>query len=95
MLTSDRFIEPIREYIVVEHLNGQDDLGRDTPLLEWGVIDSFALTDVLAFIEDEFELAVPAAEITPENLRDLGTIAALLSRLDAATERELPSVRRP
>jgi acyl carrier protein len=53
-------------------------------LLEWGVIDSFALTDVLAFVEEEFELPVPAAELTPENLRDLDAIGALLARLDAA-----------
>jgi acyl carrier protein len=80
-MTIDQFIEPIREYIVRHHLDGQADLDRHTPLLEWGVIDSFALTDVLAYIEDEFELVVPAEEITPENLRDLEAIGALLSRL--------------
>jgi acyl carrier protein len=82
MLTADQYIEPIRGYIVRHHLDGQDDLDRHTPLLEWGVIDSLALTDVLAFIEDEFELFVPAEEITPENLRDLEAMGGLLSRLD-------------
>jgi acyl carrier protein len=81
MLTADQFIDPISDYIVRNHLDGQPDLDRHTPLLEWGVIDSLALTDVLAFIEDEFELTVPAEEITPENLRDLEAIGALLSRL--------------
>jgi acyl carrier protein len=81
MLTSDEFVEPIRDYIVRHHLDGQADLERDTPLLEWGVIDSLALTDVLAFIEDEFEILIPATEITPENLRDLAAIGALLARL--------------
>jgi len=38
---------------------------------------------VLAFVEDEFELVVPPSEMTPENLRDLETIGALLARLDA------------
>jgi len=82
-LTVDQFIEPIRDYIVRHHLDGQADLDRHTPLLEWGVIDSFALTEVLAFVEDEFELAVPVAEMTPENLRDLESIGALLVRLEA------------
>lgn len=82
-MTVDQFIEPIRDYIVRHHLDGQADLDRHTPLLEWGVIDSFALTEVLAFVEDEFELAVPAAEMTPENLRDLESIGALLARLEA------------
>jgi acyl carrier protein len=81
MLTADRFIEPIRDYIVEYHLDGQGELGRRTPLLEWGVIDSFALTDVLAFVEDEFDVVVPADELTPENLHDLETIGALVARL--------------
>jgi acyl carrier protein len=80
----DQFIEPIRDYIVRHHLDGQPDLDRHTPLLEWGVIDSFALTDVLAFVEDEFEVVVPSEEMTPENLRDLETIGTLLARLQTA-----------
>jgi peptidyl carrier protein len=83
-VTVDEYIEPIRDYIVCNHLDGQPGLDRRTPLLEWGVIDSFALTDVLAFVEEEFELVVPPSEMTPENLRDLETIGALLARIDAA-----------
>jgi peptidyl carrier protein len=83
-LTVDHYIEPIRDYIVCNHLDGQPGLDRRTPLLEWGVIDSFALTDVLAFVEDEFELVVPPSEMTPENLRDLEAIGTLLARLEAA-----------
>jgi acyl carrier protein len=82
-VTVDEYIEPIRDYIVCNHLDGQPGLDRRTPLLEWGVIDSFALTDVLAFVEEEFELVVPPSEMTPENLRDLETIGALLARIDA------------
>lgn len=83
-MTVDDYIEPIRAYIVCNHLDGQPELDRRTPLLEWGVIDSLALTDVLAFVEDEFELVVPPSEMTPENLRDLETIGTLLARLEAA-----------
>ena len=83
-MTVDQYIEPIRDYIVRHHLDGKSDLDRDTPLLEWGVIDSFALTDVLAFVEDEFQLMVPAEEMTPENLRDLEAIGTLLARLQPA-----------
>jgi acyl carrier protein len=86
-LTADEYIEPIREFIVHQHLDGKGDLDRHTPLLEWGVIDSLALTDVLGFVEEEFDLTVPAEELTPENLRDLEAIAALLGRLEAAAAR--------
>jgi acyl carrier protein len=83
-LTVDDYIGPIRDYIVCNHLDGDPGLDRRTPLLEWGVIDSFALTDVLAFVEEEFEVVVPPSEMTPENLHDLETIGTLLARLDAA-----------
>jgi acyl carrier protein len=83
-LTVDDYIDPIRDYIVCNHLDGEPGLDRRTPLLEWGVIDSFALTDVLAFVEEEFEVVVPPSEMTPENLHDLETIGTLLARLDAA-----------
>jgi acyl carrier protein len=86
-LTVEEYIEPIREYIVHEHLDGRSDLDRHTPLLEWGVIDSLALTDVLGFVEEEFDVTVPASELTPENLRDVEAIAALLARLDSAAVR--------
>ena len=82
-MTVDDYIEPVRDYIVCNHLDGEPGLDRHTPLLEWGVIDSFALTEVLAFVEEEFELVVPPSEMTPENLRDLETIGTLLARLDA------------
>jgi 2-hydroxymuconate-semialdehyde hydrolase len=86
-LRLDEYVEPIREYIVHEHLDGRPDLDRHTPLLEWGVIDSLALTDVLGFVEEEFDVTVPASELTPENLHDIEAIAALLVRLDAAAVR--------
>ena len=82
-LTADEYIEPIREYIVDQHLDATSELDRHTPLLELGVIDSLALTDVLGFVEEEFDLTVPASELTPENLRDLESIGALLARLEA------------
>jgi acyl carrier protein len=95
MLTAVQFIEPIREYIVCHHLDGQPGLDRKTPLLEWGVIDSLAFTDMLAFIEDEFEVTIPAEEITPENFQDLAAIGALLCRLDATGAGEPSSVLQP
>jgi acyl carrier protein len=84
MLTTAAYIEPIREYIVLNHLDERSELDPKTPLMEWGVIDSLALTDVLAFIEDEFEVAIPPEEITPENLQDLEAIATLVARLRPA-----------
>jgi len=80
------FLEPLRTFIEERHLDGRATLADDAPLLEWGVIDSLALADLMAFIEERFALSVPLAAITPENFRTLETIAKMLSLLadDAA-----------
>jgi acyl carrier protein len=83
-VTTAEYIEPLRGYISANHLEGRAELTEETPLLEWGVIDSFALADVLAFIEHRFGVTIPTREITPDNFRDLGQLALLLIRLRSA-----------
>jgi clorobiocin biosynthesis protein CloN5 len=75
------YIEPLRRYIADRHLDGRADLEPDTPLLEWGVIDSFALADLLPFIDQQFGVEVPPDAITPDNFRDLESLASLVERL--------------
>ncbi len=80
------YIEPLRAFIERDHLDGRVTLADDAPLLEWGVIDSLALADLMAFIEERFAVSVPLEAVTPANFRTLQTIAAMLQRL-AADER--------
>jgi acyl carrier protein len=82
-MTAVQYIDPLREYVVHTHLDGRADVTAATPLLEWGVIDSFGLADLLRFIDERFAIAVPTEEITPENFESLSQLGALLSRLDA------------
>ena len=81
----ERFIEPLRAFIEDRHLDGRATLPDDAPLLEWGVLDSLALADLTAFIEERFALSVPIEAITPANFSSLRTIAATLATLDADT----------
>lgn len=80
------FIEPLRTFVEKRHLDGRARLADDTPLLEWGILDSLAFADLMSFIEERFLLSVPLEAITPENFRTLETIAAMLRSLasDAA-----------
>ena len=87
-MNPETFIEPIRRYLIDHHLDGRDDLQRTTPLMEWGVIDSFTIVDVLGFVDERFGITVPPWEITPANLRDLESLAALLARLEASAAKE-------
>lgn len=75
-------IETIRAYIAREILDGKD-IGLDatTPLLEWGVINSFSLVALVAFMEGTFALRIPPEDIVAKNLENIGAIVALLERI--------------
>ncbi|MGC1850855.1 MAG: acyl carrier protein [Solirubrobacterales bacterium] len=79
------FVEPLRTFIEERHLDGRAKLPDDAPLLEWGILDSLALADLTAFIEERFALSVPIEAITPANFGSLRTIAATLAALDTET----------
>jgi acyl carrier protein len=80
----ESFVEPLRAFIEQRHLEGHATLPDDAPLLDWGVLDSLALADLTAFIEERFALEVPIEAITPANFSNLRAIAAMLSSLDVA-----------
>jgi len=56
---------------------------RDANLHEAG-LTSMATVRLMLTIEAAFDLAIPDAELTPENFRSIATIEALISRLQAA-----------
>lgn len=72
----------LRDYVARELLHGEDaGLTADTPLLEWGVIDSLSLAELLAFIEQRFSIQVAEEEVTPDHFQSLGALSELLARL--------------
>lgn len=78
----DAFTGPLRAYIEERHLDGRAKLPDDAPLLDWGVLDSLALADLMAHIEEHFGISVPLEAITPDNFRTLRTIAEMLQSLE-------------
>ncbi len=78
----DEFTEPLRTYIEQNHLDGRAALPDDAPLLEWGILNSLSLVELIVFIEKRFALSVPADAITSSNFRNLQAIAAMLLALD-------------
>lgn len=85
-LGREQLIDDLQAFIVREVLDG-DDLGLDqtTPLLQYGIINSITLVSLLAFIEQRFLLTIPAAELVPQNLVNLETIAELVLRQQHTT----------
>lgn len=70
------------EHIAKELLHGDPrGLDDETPLLEWGIIDSLSMINLLVFIDEQFGIRVPDDAVTPEHFRDLRSLVALLTTL--------------
>jgi acyl carrier protein len=55
----------------------------DTPLLEWGILNSVSTVQLIGFIRERFDVHVPPEEIAGRNFRDLRSITALLAQLSS------------
>jgi len=63
----------------------------DTPIIENGLLDSIEILNLVGFLEEEFEIALPVEEFVPENFASANAIAALVTRLRAVQ----PAVENP
>lgn len=60
--------------------SGSLDLGADLGRCGMTSID---MVELMLGVEAEFDLAIPSAEITPQNFRSVESVAALVSRIAA------------
>jgi acyl carrier protein len=81
-MTHTEMLGELRQFVVQELLDGRDTgLDEHTPLLAWGVIDSLSVAELVQFTHDRFGIEVPQGEVTPDNLKDLDSYAAMLARV--------------
>lgn len=71
------------EYLQQTLARGQT-VAPDTPLLASGMLDSMALTHVVAFIERSFGVSVPDDALVAANFRTPALVAKLVSGLRVA-----------
>lgn len=81
----EEIYETIRGYIQEEFLEDSDvtELEEDTPLLEWGVLNSMNTAVLLAFIRTELGVAVPPTHITGRHFHSIGSVTDLVHGLVA------------
>jgi acyl carrier protein len=53
--------------------------GSDESLFESGILDSFALTDFVAGLEDEFGISVPDSDLSARKFENLRKVAAYVT----------------
>ena len=81
----DETTQKIKEFIVEEFMPDVpvEELEDDFDLLTGGVVDSLGLLKVVAWLEDEFDIAVDDSELGPDSFR---TVAAIKAYVDQARE---------
>ncbi len=57
-------------------------VARDDQLTDSGMT-SVDMVNLMLAVEAEFDIMIPAADITPENFRSISTIEALVAKLSA------------
>jgi acyl carrier protein len=73
--------ERVRQFIVQQWLEGEDaDLSYDEPLFSSGLLDSFAVSELILFLEDLLQVRIPVSQV---RIDDFDTVAQAV----AATRR--------
>lgn len=66
---------------ILEGLKPGFDYATETGLVARRILDSLTVIALIGELEDEFNIAIPAAEIVPTNFDTVERIAALVARL--------------
>ena len=73
--------QEIRQFVVQNFLFGQDrELNDSTSLLENGIIDSTGVLELIAHLEEAYDVKVNDDELVPDNLDSIDAIVAYLAR---------------
>jgi acyl carrier protein len=56
-------------------------LQEDTPLVSSGLIDSFALVDILIKLEEIAEVRIPAGKVRPQDMDTVALMFAMAKRI--------------
>jgi len=74
-------VAKLRARLLERYRPGSVDLTEATLLVTDGWLDSFAIVELVVFMESELGLHLPAEEITPRNFSTLGSLRRLLERV--------------
>jgi acyl carrier protein len=81
MQNSKELKSQIRGFIVENFLYGEDNenLTDESSFLEFGLIDSTGVLELVAFVETELGVAIKDSEMVPENLDSINAIATFVT----------------
>lgn len=66
---------------VLEGIKSGIDYRNEKKLVEDGLLDSFDIVELIAAIDDEFDVEIPVMEIQPEAFNSVESLYALIQKL--------------
>lgn len=69
---------------ILSGLHPDVDFATTADLIDDGILDSLDIVTLVTEIHSEFDVAIPAEEIVPENFNSAEALMALIHRLDEA-----------
>ena len=77
----DAIKSTVKSYILKEFLPGDDpdELTDETPLITGGILDALATLKLVAFLEEQYGIAVQAHETDVDHLDTVALIATLVA----------------
>lgn len=57
------------------------DFENETELIDGKILTSFDIIQIIAMLDDEYDIAIPAVDIVPKNFNSAGAILELIGRL--------------
>lgn len=67
---------------ILQDIHPEIDYENERNLIDSGIFDSFDIVTLISEIVVNFDIKVPANEITPDNFNSLEAIMALLEKLE-------------
>lgn len=65
---------------VLASVRPEFDFSESDDFIEDGMLDSFDLVNLIAYLDDEFNISIDGTDIVPENFKNLETITQLLKK---------------
>ena len=74
------YVQVVRKFIAENFLFGDDkNLKDDTSFLDSSILDSTGILELVAFLEETYDITVEDAEMIPENMDSLLNISTFLT----------------
>lgn len=67
---------------ILESIHPDVDYEKETGLIDKKILDSFDIITLISEINEEFDIAIPAEEIIPDNFNSAAKLYELIQRLE-------------